>query len=33
LLAATADVRAPASLLSPAVILSFALPDQWRPAQ
>jgi len=32
LLAATADVRAPVSLLSPAVVLSFALPVQWRPA-
>jgi flavin-dependent dehydrogenase len=33
LLAASADVRAPVSLLSPAVVLSFALPVQWRPAQ
>jgi flavin-dependent dehydrogenase len=32
LLAATADVRPPASLLSPPVLLSFALPVSWRPA-
>jgi flavin-dependent dehydrogenase len=33
LLAATADVRTPMSLLSPAVVLSFALPVHRRPAQ